>query len=267
MERYQCNFDNETRSKAVAQLHEPQSDEERLAVIDSFRNRFKSENPGISLENEDDLFILQFLRADKFVVSSALATMKNYHTRIPEHPEMFQKVQTPNVLQQLFDSGIICPLEGKAKDGSTVLITRVGLCKCPLSDLLSLFFVTAKNLLLEDEVNQVHGFTFIHDTKLLTLSVAKQFHNKVSRQMFQIVHKSLPIRVKAVNVTNESKIFDVLYGILLSFVDHKMKTPVYRHGKNFSKLYNFIDKTVLPKFVGGTGPDPKPILWKTKILK
>ena len=267
MERYQCTLDSETLSKAVAELQEPRSNEKRLAIIDSLRDRFKSENPGLRLEKEDDFFILQFLRADKFDIPNALARLKHYHTKIQAHPELFQKAKDPKSLESLFNTGIVCPLEGKAKDGSTILFTRMGLVKCPLSDVLCLVFVTLKNLIIKDEVNQIYGFTIIHDTKLLTLSMAKQFESDESRKMLQIGYKSMPIRIKALHIINESKIVDAIYKMLISFVDKKVRKVTFMHGKNFSKLYDMIDKTVLPIFVGGRGPVPNPSLWKTKVLK
>ena len=64
--RYRCKLDTSTLYKAITELNEPETNDERLSVIDLTRNKLKTENPDVGLETEDDIFSLAFLRAKNF---------------------------------------------------------------------------------------------------------------------------------------------------------------------------------------------------------
>ena len=268
MSRYKCTLDSETLAKAVAELNEPETNEKRLEVIDSFRDSLKNLYPSIQLEQEDDYFILSFLRAKKFRNEKAIAAIKYYHEKDSEYPEIFEKTKYPKALEQSFDAGIVCPIKGKAKDGSSVVMFRVGINDCPLSDVFCLLFLTFKNMVLGEERNQIYGFTIIYDLTYFGASFAKKFDTNIGKVIAKTFSKYLPIRIKQLNFTNQPRIFSLMFGLVTSFVDSKsMKAPINRHGNDFTQLHQSIDKTLLPKFVGGNGPELSPAYWKNKILK
>ena len=247
-------------SKAISELNEPNNNEERLAAIDFLRNQFKAQNPQIQLEREDDFFILQFLRAEEFQTSKALDILQNYHTKMPLQHDVFEEVKSSMLLERMFDSGVVCPLEGKAKNGSAVLVTRLGLHHRTLSDVLCVLFLTIRNLLLADENNQTHGFSIIHDMKFFNNKVASQVKPILYKPMLNTLTKCLPVRIKTFSLvfsffTNEPFLFNASFSLIHMFMDKKIKSKVQKLGTNFSEIYKIIDETVLPKFLGGTRPD------------
>ena len=265
MARYECGLDPATLSKAVAELNEPENNDERLAIIDSFRNRFKSQYPQIQLEKENDIFILQFLRASRFDLNKSQNLMKNYHTITNQDPVAINKANNPSALNTLFDSGIVCPLEGRAKDGSVVLVIRVGLEDVSLSDVASIIFLAMKNLVTE-EINQIYGFTIIHDMSHLQPSITKKYTPRFAKSAVKIFSACTPVRINHMHITNQPKLFNLVYAIMSTFLDKKI-IRISIHGKDFTKLHELIDASVLPGFIGGTGPELNPVLWKSKIMQ
>jgi len=267
MSRYQCALDPALLHKAKVELNEPESNDERLAIIDSVRKEFKEKFPQMQLENEDDLFILSFLRAKKFQINKTLICLRNYHVKEMEQPYVFGKIKSPYILEQIYDSGVICPMSGKAVDGSTVVIFRMGLCNFSLGEIFGLEFFILKNLALKDEINQINGFSVIHDFTLYSSSIAAKFDPKLGQSVAKTLFNYLPARINRINVTNEPRYFSLMFSFVASFMDEEWMNKVDTHGNNFSKLHESINGSFLPDFVGGTGPALNPLFWKDKLLK
>ena len=265
-ERYECGLSPKVLAKAVEELNEPEDNVERLRAIDELREAFKVANPNIKLKREDDAFILRFLRARKFNQEKALKMITNYHVQTSSWPEVFDKVRNPELMKQTLDVGVVLPLKGKAKDGSTVVIGRPGIGENP--DIINLYasiFVTMEKM-VEDEETQVHGVTVIQDLAYYSMDYVRQSTPGMQRRFIAVVQDSLPLRVKSLNATNEPKIFDIVYAIAAPFMKEKIKKRYRLHGKDFSGLYEIIDKSVLPPMFAGTGPELDPEEWKLELL-
>ena len=78
-------------------------------------------------------------------------------------PKVFDKVRNLELMKQTLDVGVVLPLKGKAKNGSTVVIRRPGIGENPnIVNLYVSLFVTMEKM-VEDEETQVHGVTVIQD--------------------------------------------------------------------------------------------------------
>ena len=258
---------SEALCTAYNELNEPEDINERLTAIASLRNAFKSENPDLKLVREDDSFILRFLRAKKFNQTKALVTLKNYHVQRQDWPEVFEKVKNPILVKSVFESGVVCPLEGKAKDGSTVIVLRPGLGNCTiLTDIFASLYLTVDQL-LEDDETQIYGVTAINDLAYFSTEIVAQFSPSIAMKFTKTMQECLPLRIKSLNITNEPKIFDAVFALLQPFMKEKLKKRFNVHGKDFQKLYDVIDKSVLPLMFAGSGPEQNIELWKERIIQ
>ena len=257
----------EALAKAVNELNEPQDQSLRLAAINTLRDAFISENPDLKLVREDDAFMLRFLRAKKFDHATALVTLKNYHTQRLEWPEVFDKVRNPILVKSVFEKGAICPLEVKAKNGASVVLMRPGFDGCTeFTDMFAGLYL-ALDRLLENEETQIYGVVFINDLAYFSTEIAKQMNPALAMRVSKIMQEGIPLRVKGLNLTNEPRIFDAVFAIIQPFLKAKIKKRVIFHGKDFSRLYGIIDKSVLPFMFAGSGPDPDAKLWKDRIIQ
>lgn len=266
MSRYQCNLPPELLEKAVNELNEPKNNDERLAHIDYIREEFKRQNPDVKLVQEDDSFILRFLRVRKFDRVKTLQTLKNYHAQRDSWPEVFDKVKNPVLLKHELEQGVVCPLEGKAKNGCHVVVMRPGLNNCNIvTDIAACMILTVEKL-LEQEETQINGIVVINDMAYLTLDMAKQMGPSLAKKLTTTIQECLPLRIKSSNLTNQPKFFDLAYAIVYPLLKDKMKKRLQLHGQDFSKLFEQIDRSQLPLMFAGTGPEMDVQDWKEEIL-
>ena len=256
----------ETLTKAVSELNEPEDSNKRLAAIRSLQTAFKTKNPDLALIRDDDQFALRFLRAKKYDQAKALLCMTNYHEQRLDWPEVFDKVNNPALIKSVADKGVVCPLEGKAKDGSVVIVLRPGLESCTdITELFSLLYLTIDKLLEYDE-NQIHGVTIINDLAYFSSEIAAQFSPSTIMKFAKTMQECVPLRIKSLNITNEPKIFGAVFTLIQPFLKEKLKKRLLVHGKDFKNLYNIVDKSVLPHMFAGSGPEPNFEFWKNNIF-
>jgi len=240
----------EETAKATSELNEPQDDEERLHRIDNLRNAFVKENKKLKLCRRDDSFFLRFLRARKFHQHAALQVLTNYHIQKESWPEVFDKVKNPVLVKKAFESGCCVVLEGQAKDGSIVLISRPGKFKSTI-DWIAALVITYEHL-LEQEIVQINGVTSIDDFTYIGFEFIRQLWG-ILKHMGALFEDSMPIRIKSINVVNEPAWSDAFYAIVRPFLKEKIRKRLTVHGKTFSRLHEIIDASVLPPLFGGTG--------------
>ena len=254
-------------SKAVNELNEPEDENARLAAINKLREAFQTDHSDLKLVREDDVFFLRFLRAKKFNQEKALVILRNYHAQRLAWPEVFDIVSNPVLIKSVFENGVVFVLDGKAKNGSNVVVMRPGLNEC--TDVTHLFaglYLTIDHL-LDDEEFQVFGATMLVDLAYFSTEIAKQFLPSVAMKMTKTMQDCMPLRNKCLNFTNEPRIFDAAFAVVQPFIKDKLKKRITFHGKDFSKLYDVIDRSNLPFVFAGTGPEPNFELWKNQIIQ
>ena len=253
--RYECLLDEKDLAKAVSELNEPSDNDERLRRIDDLRNAFLQQNNDLTLECHDDNFILKFLRARKFNHELALKILTNYHMKRRDWPEVTDKVKSPFLIKHVFDAGCCIGLQGKARDGSGLCIARPGKVNNPLiTDFVAAATLSIEHM-LEDEKNQIHGITVVEDTSYVSFALVRQLGPSIGKRFISWLQDAMPVRLKAIHIVNQSKLFDVVFAILHPFLKEKMKKRLHLHGSRFEKLHETIDPSVLPTSFGGTSLD------------
>ena len=253
--RYECFLSEEDLAKAVSELNEPANNEERLKRIDDLRNAFYKINKDISLMRNDDAFILCFLRARKFDHDRALKILTNYHKQLQSWPEVYEKIQNPFLIEHVFSAGCIVLLSGKAVDGSAVLVGRPGKVENAVLIEFAAAILLSIQHLLQDEKCQIYGISVIEDFSYIGFGLARQMRPDLGKRLFGLLQDAMPIRLKSVNMVNQSTLFNIIYAVIRPFIKSKLKRRLKLHGNSFVSLHKIIHPSFLPSKYGGTGPD------------
>jgi hypothetical protein len=186
-------------TKANEELNEPLDNKQRLRLIDQLLETYKEKYPQqqLSAAEEKDEFLLRFLRAKKFDIDRAVLMMNNYVTRRQIFPEVFDKIDHPQLISDILDTKYITVLEGSAKNGSALILLRpcFGCEDPPIFSIFAGAFLTIERL-LEKEENQVHGVTLIEDVNYVNMNLVKQLGPVIGRKFSSIVQDTLPMRLK-----------------------------------------------------------------------
>ena len=263
--RYECKLSPALLAKAVEELNEPEDNIERLAAIDSLKGEFKKSNPDISLLNDDDEFILRFLRAKKFVIPKALTTLTNYHKKKEVWPEVVEKVENPTVLSSALSNNLITKIDGNAKNGSYIVVGFPGSNDVPLPDFFSCVILSLEKM-LEDEEFQIHGLTVIEDLTYFGTNMMKYLGPSVSKKFLSLVQEALPVRIKSLNMVNEPTIFNVIYAIIRPFLKEKMRKRLQVIGTKYETLHLIVSPEILPERYLGSGKSLNFDKWKESLL-
>ena len=251
--RYKCSLAEEDLHKAVVELNEPENNDERLLKIDELRNAFNTQDSDLKLVDNSDEFLLRFLRARKFDHCKALKMLNNYHSQRNNWPDVFDKVNNPHFVKHVFEAGCFVVLSGKAVDGSAVCIGRPGKVENAQFTDFAAALTISMDQVLKEERNQIYGVTIIEDMGYLSYEMMQQVGPFVGRRFVNLVQDCLPIRVKSINIVNESKIFDIVFAIVRPFMKEKIKNRMTNHGTNFELLHKSVEPSVLPPKYGGSG--------------
>ena len=266
MERYKCSLSHFLLNKAVSELNEPSDNPARLAAIDSLRVTFKRENPNVTLIKENDGFLLKFLRARKFQETKTLELLKNYHIQTSQWPQVFQKARKAKEMDLALTSGAVGPLDGKAKNGSVVVLTRYGKGQSSLLDGIALSYLTL-DLLSDKEETQINGVTLIHDLAYATPRLIWQFDCRVIRRWLKLLNNGIPITLKNVIYVHQPFNFGSVFNVIYGMIDTTEKEKIVIVGKSYWRLYEYVDQSYLPPAFQGQGPQIDEEGWKTEILK
>ena len=265
--RYECTLGKQLLSKAIAELNEPETNEERLQKIDKLRNAFVEQNKNLRLIRSDDLFILKYLRAKKFDHDQALNMMTNYHNQLQSWPELSKKVEDPASVKHVFDAGSFVALRRKAYDGSTICIGRPGKSRTQIFIDFVAAFIISYNRLVEEEEVQINGITVIQDLTYVNYNIAKQL-TSIAWRTIKLFENAMPIRLKSLNFVHQSVFVDMLYAVMRPFMKAKFRQRVLLLGKNYVYLHKIIDPSILPPEYGGTGEnlDRRAATWWKSVV-
>ena len=267
--RYQCTLSPKLLHKAVTELNEPRDNAERLKAIDELRNSYDTEKYG-PLLCSDDAFLLRFLRAKKFNQKKALVVLQNYHSVRKEYKEVFEKAANPSVLRAEAERGSVIMLDGNAKDGSAVMLSRSGLIDSN-SDIYTLmaYGVWSIEKLLEEETHQICGLSTIRDLKDFSILIYAKVSPIALGKMTKIWQDAMPLRLKASHVVNEGTVYDVLMAIFRPFMKKKLMDRIHVHGSNYKGIHQFIEPSILPPYLDGTGSDVNHLAkkWIDRVLE
>jgi len=269
--RYSSNLSKSTLLKAHEELNEPLDNAERLEAIDKFRNYFFEKYPETKLSDrqQQDDFLLRFLRVKKFNNERAASILLNYINRKSIIPEIFERIENPQKVSEIVDTKYITALPGHAKNGSAVLLVRpaFGCDKPNIYDIFAGIFMSMEKL-IDKEENQINGITMIEDLSYVNMHLVNQMGPLIAKKLVSIVQDTLPIRLKNVCFLNEWQIFDLIFAIIKPFLSEKIRKRIILIGNDFEKLHVVVDPVYLPSTYGGKVDenDLNHESWKSALL-
>jgi len=110
-------------------------------------------------------------------------------------------------------------------------------------------------LLLEaamlEPATQIHGAVVIFDMDGLSLQQTWQFTPPFAKRIVDWLQDSVPLRVKAIHVVNQPKIFNMVFALFKPFFREKLRGRIVFHGTDRESLFKHIDAKCLPKQYDG----------------
>lgn len=110
--------------------------------------------------------------------------------------------------------------------------------------------------MLEPET-QVHGAIVIFDMDGLSLQQTWQFTPQFAKRIVDWLQDCMPLRVKAIHIVNQPKIFTVVFALFKPFLREKLRGRIIFHGNDRKSLHNHISPQNLPPIYGGTSDIPR----------
>uniref|UniRef100_A0A1A8RG58 Tocopherol (Alpha) transfer protein-like n=1 Tax=Nothobranchius rachovii TaxID=451742 RepID=A0A1A8RG58_9TELE len=240
---YSCTLTPELEAKAREELQE--KPEWRLRDVQALRDMILKEHPNLRTRL-DDAFLLRFLRARKFDYDRALQLLLNYHAGRKAWPEVFQDLK-PSTVKHVLDLGFLTVLPRPDPNGRYVLFLRPGKWKpndYPFVDNVRAIYLTLEKL-IQPEETQVNGIVILADYTGVGMSQASNPGPFLAKKVVSILQDGFPIRIKAVNIVNEPRIFKGIFAIIKPFLKEKMAERVSGCSTCLSALH---DRTFISTF-------------------
>lgn len=110
--------------------------------------------------------------------------------------------------------------------------------------------------MLEPET-QVCGAVVIFDMDGLSLQQVWQFTPAFARRIVEFLQEAMPMRLKALHVINQPKIFNMVFQLFKPFLKEKLRGRIYFHGNDIASFHKHMTPEVLPKHYSGTLEIPR----------
>ncbi|KAH7968916.1 hypothetical protein HPB52_012622 [Rhipicephalus sanguineus] len=228
--------------------------EVKAKSIETLR-RLLSEEPWLECPTDEE-FLVKFLRARKYDVEEALKNIRKYFRVKQETREMFDNLNPYSVP---FDSTcrehrLVTVSRQRDSLGRGVVLLRLGAWNsgmCSLIDYFRVSLVQVEWLLFQQDV-QIRGVVFVLDFKGLSVYHITQYTPYFMSKLLYLMQDCYPIRVKALYVTHNPALFDILFAAAKRFMKPKLLQRVRLLGHDLEKLHSLLPADVIPKEAGGT---------------
>lgn len=252
-EDYGRELNESTRTIARDELRE--DDAIRMEALNQFRHWIQK-HPNIKRCRTDAAFLLRFLRTKKFSVPMAEEMLERYLTIRQLYPNWFRNldIEDPDI-EAIIDAGYLVPLTERDRHGRRVLLSCAG--RFDPYKYTSAQMARAHSLvveaLMDDEENQVRGYTYVNDESGLTMGHLSAWSLTDIRNMLRCIQNSTPMRHKETHFVNIPSCAIKIIEFAISLLNDKLKNRISVH-KSLEELKNAIDPRILPKEYGGDTP-------------
>lgn len=91
----------------------------------------------------------------------------------------------------------------------------------------------------------------------LSLQQTWQFTPAFAKRIVDWLQDSVPLRIKAIHIINQPKIFNVVFSLFKPFLREKLRSRIYFHGTDRDSLHKHIAPECLPACYGGCRKEPR----------
>ncbi|XP_077283458.1 clavesin-1-like [Arctopsyche grandis] len=252
-ELFKYNVTPHAKEVALKELRE--DDLLREQCLDQMRD-WISKHPAIKTCRTDSNFLLRFLRTKKFSVPQACLLLEKNLVTKKMKPEWFTNINYDDpAIQDVINSGYLVPLPQRDVNNRCVVMIRSG-CLDPkkhtLTDTIKAHALITE-LLIDDELNQIYGYSFINDYNNLTMSHMSMWSLTDIKMLLGCTQNVCPIRNKANYFINTPSVAQQVLSFVISLLDDKMKKR-FIVLENVNQLNDCLNPSILPKEYGGEVP-------------
>jgi hypothetical protein len=103
----------------------------------------------------------------------------------------------------------------------------------------------------------------------LSMSQTFQFTPPFAKRIVDFLQESVPLRIKAIHIVNQPKIFNMVFALFKPFLKEKLRSRIYFHSTDRQSLYKYMSPECLPETYGGSVDAPKVSgdVWLELLLK
>ncbi|CAG9857467.1 unnamed protein product [Phyllotreta striolata] len=263
-----CNKNPSEGGESLASLVESarrelrEDDRTKKECLERMREWIK-QNPDIQNCPTDDLFLLRFLRVKKYSLHMAQQTLLKYlnYRKIFRHFMYNMDCEDTNVSRIIEDGYIFVSPYRDSKGRRVILydLSKFDLEKFTGTDLARVHSVTYESL-LDDEANQVLGFSHVANVSGASLNHVPLFTVSEFAQMVRWGEQSVPMRHKKITILNLPSVVKFVFDFAISIASDKLKARISIHSST-DNLCKEVEKNCLPAEMGGKMPAKEMIKW------
>ncbi|KFB35896.1 AGAP007355-PA-like protein [Anopheles sinensis] len=207
----------------------------------------------------DDRFLLRFLRVKKFSVPRACEMLEKYLTVRQTHPRWFTRLD-PDApeLADVLDACCLTPIGRDPTTGRIVILGVVRNFDAQRynSDMMIRLNMLVAESLLDEEPNQIAGFTHIFDNGSMTMAHVTCWTLDNLAGYLRSVINCVPVRLKENHFVSVPTFAAQISKYCLSFASDKLRSRIHCHS-TMEELRAAVHPDLLPQEYGGKGPTLK----------
>jgi len=262
---YSCPLSKATQEVARKELNE--TAKLRKKALAEVRHWVRTQ-PHIKKARLDSSFILRFLRMQKFEIKESCEILDKYLTMRCQYPSWFQNLDCKDpALADLVSQGYIFVLPQRDQHGRRVIFSRAAAfdpAKYTTSDMMRAHVMTFETL-LNDEENQVRGFTYVFDEKAVSWSHLSIWTPSEVSKAFSCCERALPMRHRDINFMNLPWTMSLIFQFAKSLLSEKIRNRFKTHS-GLESLHKAVDPSLLPAEYGGSIPVEECIAsWRAEL--
>ncbi|GFX87496.1 alpha-tocopherol transfer protein-like [Trichonephila clavipes] len=242
-----------------------ETDETRQSTLEQFRKRILEEKK-VKCPTDDE-FLIQYLRARRYDVDTAIELLNNHFNIFTSHPEIFDKLDKEK-MYKLARSGFVNVLPLRDNDGCLVIVIKIE--NWDPEDINAQVLICAMAAVVHCieiyPVNQICGVRIIYDAKDYSFQQMYCFVPTYLPLIAKVLKNCIPVRFKSIHIVNGGIIFDYAWSLLSLLLSEKIKGRIFVHGDNIQEVHNYIPKELLPQEYGGEYARDNDEDWVTKEM-
>ncbi|CAL4112114.1 unnamed protein product [Meganyctiphanes norvegica] len=264
-EVYTCSLSSEGKKIAHKELNE--SDRVREQGVQRLQQWVKN-NPNIKCRHDGN-FLVRFLRMKKYKLEESEALLEKYLRIRQENSAWFRNLDALDPqLNDMINRGYFFALPERDDYGRRIFFSVAGSIdptKDTAADMMRIMQLGFESL-LEDEENQVRGFTYIFDERNVGFDIISLWTPQEVAKAFQCCEKTIPLRHKEIHFINLPSALSALFEFAKALLSHKIRNRFQVHN-NELKLHEKIPTRLLPSEYGGKTPMSEMIeMYKRELL-
>ncbi|XP_052860681.1 retinaldehyde-binding protein 1-like [Anopheles cruzii] len=203
----------------------------------------------------DDRFLLRFLRVKKFSIPGACEMLEKYLMIRQTYPRWFARLDPDDGdLRAVLDACCLLPIGRDPATGRIVVfgVVRNFNAQRFNSDMMIRLNMLVAEALLDEEPNQIAGFTHIFDNGGMTMAHVTCWTLENLAGYLRSVINAVPVRLKENHFVSVPTFAAQISKYCLSFASDKLRSRIHCH-TTVEQLRAAIPGELLPREYGGKG--------------